>query len=290
MMSPPGRGQSRTRLPFSISTPLTVRLRSFGLSSCSRKKSSILIPQHPELPDGPVQAHELLRREGLAPLQDLARPRIGGAHLFFLRVCEAEDVQDEQLVYLSPVEEVAGALGGDLGVVVEDYGGGEHLAPVPFLPDQHGPRLDVLAPLRELPQLLRRVRERDELPFLYPQRRVGRDEGLPERALPVLAPPRGGVGDPDRQPVHALPEWLGLHLHRPAQRAPAAHQGARDLSAGTSQRLVRAARRDVYLSPPGRHHLGETDPSDHYLALGRLVPRQVELSSEPQLFHELEGS
>src|SRR3712207_4596869 len=122
MMSPPGRGQSRTRLPFSISTPLTARLWSFGLSSCSRKKSSILVPQHPELADGPVQAHELLRRERLATLQDLARPRIGGAHLLLLRVREAEDVQDEQLIYLPTVEEVARALGGDLGVVGEDDG------------------------------------------------------------------------------------------------------------------------------------------------------------------------
>src|SRR3712207_5041293 len=105
MMSPPGRGQSMTRLPFSSSTPPTTTLRSSGLPSCSLKKST-LVPQHPELPDGPVQAHKLLRRERLGSLQDLPRPRVGGAHLLFLLVGEGEDVQDEHLVDLRPVEVV----------------------------------------------------------------------------------------------------------------------------------------------------------------------------------------
>ena len=39
MMSPPELGQSRTRLPFSTSTPPTFTLRSVGLPSSSRKKS-----------------------------------------------------------------------------------------------------------------------------------------------------------------------------------------------------------------------------------------------------------
>src|SRR5918998_6877595 len=142
MMSPPARGWSRTRLPFFNSTPSTRRLSSVGLSSCSRKKSTLL-PQHPELPDGPVQVHKLLRRKGLAPVQDLPRPRVGGAHLFFLLVREGEDVQDEQLVDLTPVEQVAGALGGDLRVVGEDDRGREQHGPLPFLSDQHRPRLYV---------------------------------------------------------------------------------------------------------------------------------------------------
>src|SRR5918998_3430094 len=105
-----------------------------GFSSYSRKKSSTLLPQHPELPDGPAQAHKLLRRERLAPLQDLPPPRVGGAHLFFLLISEVENVENEHLVDLGPVEQVARALGGDLGVVVEDDRGGEHHGPLPFLP------------------------------------------------------------------------------------------------------------------------------------------------------------
>src|SRR4028119_566455 len=97
MMSPPASGQSRTRLPFPISTPPTTTLWSAGLSSCSRKKSSTLASQHPDVPEGPVQFHEILRREGLAPLQYLPPPRIGGSHLFLLLVREVEDIEDEHL-------------------------------------------------------------------------------------------------------------------------------------------------------------------------------------------------
>src|SRR4028118_1190971 len=182
MMSPSGWGRSRTRLPFRSSTPSTSRLSSAGLPSCSRKNSSTLRPQHPDIPEGPVELHKFLRRKGLAPGQDLPPPRVGGAHLFFLLVREVEHVEYEHLVDLGPVEQVTGALGGDLGVVVEDDRGGEQHVRLPFLPDEHRPGLQVLAPFRGLPQLLRRVHERDELPPLYLQRRVGRDEGLPECA------------------------------------------------------------------------------------------------------------
>src|SRR4028118_2291346 len=177
MMSPPAPGQSRTRLPFSSSTPPTTTLSSVGLSSCSLKKSSTLAPQHPDVPERPVQPHELLRREGLAPLQDLLPPRVGGTHLLLLLVREVQDVQDEHLVDLGPVEEVAGALGRDLGVVVEDDRGREHSAPSPLLPNEHGPRLQVLAPLRGPRELLRRVREPDERPALDLPTSAPRDAG-----------------------------------------------------------------------------------------------------------------
>src|SRR5215208_4197399 len=166
MMSPPGRGWSRIRLPFLSSTPSTTKLSGAGLPSCSRKKSTLLLPQHPDIPEGPVQLHKFLRRKRLAPLQDLPCPRIGGPHLLLLFVREGHDVQDEQLVDLGPVEQVAGALGRDLGVVVEDDRGGEHHAPIPLLPDQHRPRLYVLAPLRGLPELLQRIHQRDDLSSL----------------------------------------------------------------------------------------------------------------------------
>src|SRR5918998_4611795 len=289
MMSPPGWGQSRTRLPFSSSTPFTTTLCSCGLSSCCRKKSSTLRPQHPDVPEGPAQLHELLRREGLASLQDLPPPRVGGAHLFFLLVREVENVQDEHLVDLGPVEEIPRALRGDLGVVVEDYRGGEHRAQLPLLPDEHRPRLQVLAPFRGLPQLLRRVDQRDELSSLHPQRRVGRDEGLPERALPILASPRGRVGYPDRYPEDAPLQRFGSYLHRSVQRAPHAHQSPHDLSCGPPQRFLPAPLGDVYPYPLGRLQLGELEPPDRYLSLGRLIPRQVELSSDPQFIHEFQG-
>src|ERR671916_1107030 len=247
MMSPPGWGQSRTRLPFLSSTPFTTTLRSAGLSSCCRKKSSTLIPQHPDLPEGPAQLHKLLRRERLAPLQYLPPPRVRGAHLFFLLVCEVENVQYEHLVDLGPVEQVAGALGGDLGVVVEDDRGGEHRAPLSFLSDEDRPRLQVLARFRGIPQLLRRVDQRDELSFPYLQRRVGRDEGLLERALPILASPRGGVGYPDRYPEGAPPQRLGPYLYHPAQRTPPTHHSTHNFSGGLRKRFLPTTLGNVYL-------------------------------------------
>src|SRR5829696_2181849 len=120
MMSPPARGQSRTRLPFASSTPRTTTLWSAGLSSYSRKKSSILRPQHPDITESAVQSHKFLRRERLAPLQYLPPPRVGGAHLLFLLVREVEYVQEQHL-------------------------------PLPFLSDEHRPRLQVLALFRGLP-------------------------------------------------------------------------------------------------------------------------------------------
>src|SRR5215210_3101126 len=151
MISPPERGQSRTRLPFLSSTPPTTTLSSAGLSSYSRKKFSTLLPKHPDISEGPVQPHELLRREGLAPLQYLPPARVGGSHLFFLFVCEVENVQDQHLVDLGAVEQVAGALGGDLRVVIEDDRGREHHVPLPFLSDEHRPSLQVHALFRGLP-------------------------------------------------------------------------------------------------------------------------------------------
>src|SRR5215203_477825 len=113
MTSPPERGQSIMRLPFESSTPPTTTLRSSRCPSCSWKKS-ILVPQHPELADGPVQVHQFFLREGLAPLQDLPRPRVRGAHLRLLLIGESENVQDQELIYLPTVEHIARAFGSYL--------------------------------------------------------------------------------------------------------------------------------------------------------------------------------
>src|SRR5215208_6016624 len=67
-----------------------------------------------------------------------------------LPVREAHDIQDEELIDLPSVEQVAGALGGDLGIVGEDDGGGEQHVPLSLLSNQHRPRLQVLAPFRYL--------------------------------------------------------------------------------------------------------------------------------------------
>src|SRR5215207_2515970 len=147
MMSPPARGQSMTRLPLTSSTPSTVTLWSVSLSSCSLKKS-ILVPQHPEFADGTMQIHQLLLREGLAPLQDLPRPRVRGAHLRLLLIGESENVQDQELIYLPTVEHIARAFGSYLWIVRENDRGRKQHVLGSFFPDEHRPRLFVLTPLR----------------------------------------------------------------------------------------------------------------------------------------------
>src|SRR5215204_4178456 len=186
IMSLPARGQSMTRLPLTSSTPSTVTLWSVGLSSCSLKKS-ILVPQHPELADGTVQVHQLLLREGLAPLQDLPRPRVRGAHLRPLLIGESENVQDQKLIYLPTVEHIARAFGSYLWIVREyDRRRKQHVLGT-FLPDEHGPRLFVLTLFRELPQRLGRVCHGDEFAPFYLERGVRRAEGLAKRIPPRKA-------------------------------------------------------------------------------------------------------
>ena len=111
-MSLPACGQSLTRLPLLTSTPPTIdALRRRPLQSLDFEGIYLLpSPQRLETPDGAVQAHQVFLAQRLAAVQDLTRPRVGGPRLLLLLVREAEDAQREQLVYLPPVEEVAGAL------------------------------------------------------------------------------------------------------------------------------------------------------------------------------------
>ena len=67
-----------------------------------------------------VQAGEDLGREALDPVDDGRGPRVGAAGQALLVVGEGQDAQGEDLVDLGGVAHVAGALGGDRRVVVED--------------------------------------------------------------------------------------------------------------------------------------------------------------------------
>src|SRR5215203_357435 len=279
IMSPPARGQSMTRLPLTSSTPSTVTLWSAGLSSCSLKKS-ILVPQHPELADGTVQVHQLLLREGLAPLQDLPRPRVRGAHLRLLLIGEGENVQDQELIYLSTVEHVARTFGGDLRIVGEDYRGRKQHVLDPFLPDQHGPGLLVLTPFRKSLQLPRRISHRNEGAPFYLERGVRRAEGPAQRVFPIFPLPGGGVGDLDCQPENPLPQSLSLDLDLSAQREPAAHESSQDVARWTRDLFLATPTRNVYPCPCGCVlQFGKSALADSDLTLGSFVPRQVLIST-----------
>src|SRR5215207_5317609 len=208
--------------------------------------SFLLVPQHPELADGPVQVHQLFLREGLAPLQDLPRPRVRGAHLRLLLIGESENVQDQELIYLPTVEHIARAFGSYLWIVREyDRGRKQHVLG-PFHPDQHGPGLLVLTPRRELPQRLWRVCHRDEAASFYLERGVRRAEGLAKRILPVFPLPGRGVDGLDGQPVDPLAQGPGLNLDLSAQRAPATHESSQYLARWTRDLFLATPTGDIY--------------------------------------------
>src|SRR5918995_2458876 len=245
-------------------------------------------PQGLETPDSAVQAHQVLLGKRLAAVQNLPRPRVGGARFLLLLFCEAQDAQREELVYLPPVEEIAGALRRYLGIVVQDDRGRENGMPVSLLPRQHRPRLYVLALFRETFQFLRRVHERDELSALYLQDGMRRDERLPERHLPILAVPRRGVHNLHRELEQTFAHRFGFYLHRPFQRAPAPYERPDCFSAGLRQRLL--------LDPGGnrdrcahrRLQVGEPKSRHDDLPLGGFLPGEISLPTDPQLVYEVE--
>ena len=117
----PRRGRSRTRLPRRSSTPSTVTASGPGRSSSSQYGSVGHRPlAMPNSRIAPCRRISSSGRERLGALEDLARARVGVAHLGLLLVGEAEDVEHEQLVDLAAVEQVARALGRDPRVVRED--------------------------------------------------------------------------------------------------------------------------------------------------------------------------
>ena len=185
-----------------------------------------------------MQAHEVVFGERLAAVQDLPRPRVGGARLFLLLVRETQDTQREQLVYLSAVKEVAGALRRDLRVVIKDYRRGENGTPVALIPSQHRPRLHVLTLFSEPGKLLRRVHERDELAALGSEYGVSRDERPFERLLPILAAPRRGVHYLHCELEQTFTNMLRTYFDRSFEGLPTPHQSPDNLPAGVRQRLL----------------------------------------------------
>ena len=241
-------------------------------------------PAHPELADRPVQAHQLVL--GVAPrCARGSRARgVRGAHLGLLLVGQAEDVQHEQLVDLAAVEEVAGALGGDPRMVLED--------------DRRGQQRVALALARRraparCPRCAGRPRRRAAAGGSVsetnsPPRRAGRCASsrtcaaAPPRASPPrprrrVLDPHGDARAAERRP--ARPTTLASAAPSERTIAPAAP------SRSASTRAGRRRDRDRDARPPARAS-SETGAAD--LALDRLVPGQV-ASADRQLVDGLEA-
>jgi hypothetical protein len=179
------------------------------------------LADRPEAADRPVQPHELLVGQGFGALEQGSRAVVDVAHRPLLVIGQGEDAEGEDLVDLGGVEQVAGALGGDLRIVVEDDRRREHRVARPRLADQDRPGPDVAAAGSELATVLGRVDHREELAVTDDQDRVHRDERAQEGLVAIAA---GGLRDrrlvrhPDRHLRERVGDAIGRDLHRTADR------------------------------------------------------------------------
>ena len=97
----------------------------------------------PQVPHRAVEAvHDLLGHL-VDPVDDGGCPGVGGSGFRLLLVGEGHRPEDQDLVDLRRVEQVAGALGSDLRPVVERDGGGEHHVLAPAVADHHREGVEV---------------------------------------------------------------------------------------------------------------------------------------------------
>ena len=137
-------------------------------------------------------------------------------------------LRTQQLVDLAAVEQVARALGRDLGVVRQDDRRRQHGVALARLADQHRPGAVVLAALGLGAQLVRRVGQRHELAALDLQDGVGRAEGLPQRLLAVVRGERVVFEIRTVTPVKIRRRAAPMATSTtPASAPPAAHERAR---------------------------------------------------------------
>ena len=94
---------------------------------------------------GSMHLHQLFHRQQLGSLEYLPGTLIGAAHLSFFFFRQRHDAQGENFIDLSSVEEIAGAFGCDLRIVVKDDWRREHAIVRAFLSHQHGIGADVAA-------------------------------------------------------------------------------------------------------------------------------------------------
>ncbi len=129
--------------------------------------------------------------ERVAAVDDGGRARVGPACLRLLLVGQRHHAQRQDLVDLGGVVQVAGALLGHLGVVVEDDRRGQHDR---LVTDEDGVGAVTPAVLGCLGRVVRRVEERDERRAVGDEHRVHGDEARGHH----VGPSGLGVGLPRR--------------------------------------------------------------------------------------------
>ena len=227
--------------------------------------------------------------EALRALEDLARPGVGVAHLGLLRVGEGEDVQDEQLVDLPAVEEVARALGGDARVVLEDDRRGQERCGGPRArrPGRaSSPRCGT--PAAALAAAAGGSVSETKAPPGDAQDGVGGAERAPQRVLARSAGPRRVVADDHRHPARD-PRRAAPRGARCCPRAAPRSARSRRRAARVVEVLLLAPRRDRDRDVMARGEGVEAEGRGGDLALDGLVPRQVPAAARLELVDPLEA-
>src|SRR5215469_11562059 len=130
-----------------------------------------------------MQLHELFSRHVVCPLKNLACPLIGAANLALFFVGKRHDAKRKYLVDLRAVEQVSGALRGDLRVVVKNDGGSQERVTLIGVSHQYRPNTDVLTLAGHFLQFWWWFEQGEKLPATYAQNCVHGDEGVHQRAI-----------------------------------------------------------------------------------------------------------
>ena len=118
---------------------------------------------------------------------------VGFAHLALLFVGQRHDAQGKDLVDLGSVEQIAGALRGNLRIVVQNDGRCQHGVTLAWVAHQHRPHADVLALRSQFLQLRRRLQQRDEFSAFDTQHQVRGNQRLHQCVIATTAALRGVV-------------------------------------------------------------------------------------------------
>src|SRR5580658_8489846 len=202
--SPPVRGRSLTRSPRRIWTPRISKDSTAILSSRSCHSHSFTAPR-------------FSRRAGRA-----TRRAVSSIVLPAELRCAPE------------------FCGGDLGIVVQNYGRREHGVALAFFSYEDWPRADVSTGLGEFAVFIGWVDEGDELAFAHFQNRVGRNEGARERFFTrsqVGIRETRNIGDARGELKHAILQPLRRELDHSCDAGLFAQDYSYDQSAFVANRF-----------------------------------------------------
>ena len=161
-----------------------------------------------------------LGRRPRRPLDHLADRGVLLSDLLALLFAQRVDVQEQRLLDLGRVEQVAQALRRHAGVVGQDDRRPQHRGVVRA--GQDGPGVEALAAGELLRPRPLRVQRRDEAPAAHLGDDVGGHQARPQHLVSVQlgrpGPQRGRVVDAEAHPREPVAQGLDAHPHAPGDR------------------------------------------------------------------------